>query len=146
MRRGDWVPLLPPAARLAVVMIVPLINLGWGVDYVLPSESTAHSLSVVERAMPMVVWGVLCLAAGIVSLVGFIGRWRRVAAVGLWIGGSTFFALAAGQWAAVAGVPWLDGVRGPILATVVAAAQLGMAAGYAQQPDAQEIAREVAGE
>ncbi|MEJ9080783.1 hypothetical protein WKY82_20405 [Gordonia malaquae] len=145
IRRGPWVPLLPPKARFAVITIVPVILLGWGFDYVMPGE-TAESLSFVERAMPLWAWGVLCITAGILALTGFLGRWRRIAVVGLWLGGVTFFVLAVGQWVAVWNNPWLDGIRGPILASVVALAQLGMALGYALQPDADAIRREVEGD
>lgn len=136
IRRGDWVPLLPRSARLAVVTIVPLEPIVRGLDYILPDATAgAQQLSIVEQAMPMLAWGILCLAAGLISVTGFVGRWRRVTVTGLWLGGSVYATLAAGQWAAVVGQPWLDGVRGPAIVTLLAVAQLGMALGYAQQPD-----------
>lgn len=135
IRRGSWVPLLPRAARYAVVSIVPIEPILRGLDYALPGAETAQQLSIIERAMPMPAWGALCILAGVLALAGFLGLWRRVAITGLWIGGSTYVALAVGQWFAVLGEPWLDGIRGPGIVTIFALAQLGMALGYAQQPD-----------
>lgn len=135
IRRGEWVPLLPKTARLPVVMAVPLEPILRGLDYMLPGEETSTQLSVVERAMPMPVWGALCLLTGLVAFAGFLGRWRRVTVAGLWIGGSVYATLAAGQWWVVWEEPWLDGIRGPAIVTLLAVAQLGMAVGYAQQPD-----------
>ncbi|MGC5027479.1 hypothetical protein ACLQ3K_22245 [Tsukamurella sp. DT100] len=135
IRRGSWVPLLPRAARYAVVSIVPIEPILRGFDYALPGAETAQQLSIIERAMPMPAWGAMCVLAGVLALVGFLGLWRRVAIAGLWVGGSTYVALAVGQWVAVLGEPWLDGIRGPGIVTIFALAQLGMALGYAQQPD-----------
>lgn len=134
IRRGSWVPLLPRAARERTVRAVPIIMLGWGLDYSLPGVENAHSLSKVEQAMPMGAWGALCLIGGIATMLGFYGRWRRLTIAGLWVAGWTFTAIAVGQWWAVSGVPWLDGVRGPIVTTIVGLAQINMAFGYAQQP------------
>ena len=136
IHRGTWVPLLPRSARMAVVTIVPLEPIVRGLDYVLPPQVVANQLSIVEQAMPLTLWGILCLTGGLLASTGFIGRWRRITITGLWIGGSTYAALAAGQWAVVSGEPWLDGVRGPAIVTLMAVAQLGMAVGYAQQQPA----------
>ena len=144
LRRGTWVPLLPLPARLAVVTLVTVEPIMRGIDYILPdAEPPATQLSVLERAMPITVWGILCLIAGLTALVGFSGRWRRITVAGLWLGGSVYVALAAGQWAAVAGHPWLDGLRGPAIVSLLALAQLGMAVGYAMQPDDSEVAAAV---
>ncbi|WP_353107845.1 hypothetical protein [Gordonia sp. (in: high G+C Gram-positive bacteria)] len=143
IRRGDWVPLLPQGARLGVVTAVPVEPILRGLDYVLPGSEDSQQLSFIERAMPLDAWGALCLATGLIALVGLVGRWRRVASTGLWLGGSVYGALALGQWIAVAGQPWLDGIRGPAIVTLLAVAQLGMGAGYALQPDEADVAREV---
>lgn len=135
IRRGSWEPLLPVGSRRRTVRIVPIIAIGWGLDYILPGDENARSLSIVEQAMPMAAWGTLCLIGGVLGLAGFLGRWRRVAIAGLWIGGLTFAVIGLGQWIAVSGVPWLDGLRGPLITSIVGIAQLNMVAGYAQQPD-----------
>lgn len=135
-RRGRWVPLLPPTSRNAVVGLVPVEPIIRGADYVLPGGDAAPQLNIVEQAAPMQVWGALCMVAGVVALAGFLGRWRPVCIAGLWLGACTYAALAVGQWAEVVGHPWLDGVRGPAIVTVFAAAQAGLALGYARQGDA----------
>lgn len=142
IRRGDWVPLLPQGARLGVVTAVPIEPILRGLDYVLPGVEDSQQLSFIERAMPLDAWGVLCLATGLLALAGFLGRWQRVAATGLWLGGSVYVALAVGQWIAVADQPWLDGIRGPAIVTLLAVAQLGMGAGYSLQPDDADVAKE----
>lgn len=147
LRRGTWVPLLPITARIAVVILVAVEPIIRGLDYVLPdAEPPATQLSVIENAMPITAWGVLCIAVGITSLAGFIGRWRRIAVAGLWLGGSVYAALAFGQWAAIIDLPWFDGIRGPSIVTLLALAQFGMAIGYALQPDDDDIAKAVAAE
>ncbi|KXP00919.1 hypothetical protein [Tsukamurella pseudospumae] len=142
IRRGSWVPLLPPAARYIVIGLVPLEPIGRGYDYVTPGAENAASLSLVEELFPLSVWGVGCLVAGIVAFVGLNMRWPVPAILGLFLAGCVEATLAGGQWAAVAGVPWLDGIRGPIITSIFALAQFGMAAGYFQQALNDRDARE----
>ncbi|WP_412475373.1 hypothetical protein ACK8HH_17005 [Gordonia sp. LUNF6] len=128
-----------------MIIVVPIEPILRGLDYVLPGAvPPAVQLSQVEQAMPLWLWGTLCLIAGLTALTGFLGRWRRLTVVGLWIGGSVYAALAVGQWIAVAHQPWLDGLRGPSIVTLLCLAQLGMAIGYAAQPDDREVEREAA--
>ena len=144
LRRGTWVPLLPLPARISVVTLVTVEPIMRGIDYILPdAEPPATQLSVLEQAMPITVWGIACLMAGLAALVGFAGRWRRITVAGLWLGGAVYAAIAAGQWAAVVDHPWLDGMRGPAIVSLLALAQMGMAVGYALQPDDAEVAAAV---
>ncbi|QRY62770.1 hypothetical protein JVX90_00385 [Gordonia sp. PDNC005] len=143
IRRGDWVPLLPKLARIAVVSAVPAELIIRGADYVLPGEGSSHQLTVVESAMPLWVWGTLCLGFGLTQAAGLLGRWRRVTAAALWLGGVLYVALAAGQWWAVADVPFLDGFRGPGIVSIFCLAQLGMGAGYSLQPDERDVQKAV---
>ncbi|WP_367582273.1 hypothetical protein [Tsukamurella tyrosinosolvens] len=136
IRRGTWVPLLPPHARNVVVGIVPIEPILRGVDYILPGAETAPQLTLVEAAAPMPVWGTLCLLAGVLALVGFWGRWRAVCIAGMWLGAATYVTLAAGQWWEVIGHPWLDGIRGPAILTIFGAGMAGIAIGYARQEPA----------
>lgn len=145
--RGTWVPLLPLPARLAVVTLVTVEPMLRGIDYMLPdAEPPATQLSVIEQAMPIGLWGVLCLIAGATALAGFLGRWRRVTVAGLWLGFATYACLALGQWAAIVDQPWFDGLRGPAIVTLLSLAQLGMAIGYALQPDDGDVERTVRAE
>lgn len=145
LRRGTWEPLLPRAARYAVVGIVPIEPVGRGYDYLTegPAEDAA-SLSIVEHLLPIQAWGAVCLVAGLVGLVGLNMRWPVPAILGIFLGGCVEATLAVGQWAAVAGVPWFDGIRGPVITTIFAVAQLGMSAGYFLQVLNERDAREAA--
>ena len=115
-------------------MAVPIESLMRAWDYLTPStRPPALQLSVVERMMPLPVWGALCVIVGIVALWGLVMRWPRTAIAGLRLGAATYAVFAAGQWAAVAGNPWLDGLRGPGIVTIFALAYLGLSKGYADQ-------------
>ncbi|TWS24407.1 hypothetical protein FK268_12515 [Tsukamurella sputi] len=146
LRRGSWEPLLPPAARYFVVGLVPWEPLLRAYDYITPGAENAASLNIVEQLMPLHLWGVLCLIPASLSLLGLSMRWPAPAILGLFLTGCVEATLSAGQWKAVAGVPWFDGIRGPGITTIFAVAQLGMAFGYFLQVlnerDAREAARE----
>lgn len=132
--RGTWEPLLPPTSRNAVVGLVPLEPIIRGLDYLLPDgDPPSRTLDVVEQAMPIQWWGVLCLLAGVIALAGFHARRRRTCITGLWLGAAVYASLAAGQWWEVLGHPWFDGIRGPTIVTIFGLAQAGIAIGYARQ-------------
>ncbi len=136
LRRGTWQPLLPPRARMAVVMAVPVEALIRAWDYLTPvvdGDWSSPALTVVERMMPLPVWGALCAIIGITVLWGLAMRWPRTAIAGLRLGAATYALLAVGQWWAVFGNPWLDGIRGAATVTILAFAYLGMSQGYSQQ-------------
>lgn len=134
--RGDWQPLLPPRARIAVVMAVPTEAVLRAWDYLTPNlEPPAQQLTVVEQMMPLPAWGALCAIVAAVTLCGLFMRWPRTAIAGLRLGGATYAVLAIGQWVAVIENPWLDGVRGPAIVTIFALAYLGLARGYSAQLD-----------
>ncbi|MGB3301769.1 MAG: hypothetical protein WBA98_03685 [Gordonia sp. (in: high G+C Gram-positive bacteria)] len=134
LHRGQWMPLLPESVRMVVIMALPVEAIMRAYDYLTPDiDETAVSLSVVERMMPLGVWGVLCAIVGVVTLWGLAWRWPRTAITGLRLGAATYAVLAAGQWIAVVENPWLDGIRGPGMASIFAFAYFGMALGYVRQ-------------
>lgn len=52
-----------------------------GLDYVIPPDSAATGLSLVERALPLAAWGWVWLVCGLVGLLGmWFGRYGVVAA------------------------------------------------------------------
>lgn len=134
IRRGDWIPLLPERTRMLVVMAIPTEAILRAWDYLTPDlEPPTLSLSVVEKMMPLEVWGTICLITGLVSVCGFAMRWPRTAIVGLRLGGATYSLLAGGQLVTIAHNPWLDGLRGPAITTIFAVAYWGLAKGYGDQ-------------
>lgn len=132
LRRGQWVPLLPPASRGVAVGVIPLVLILTGVDYLLPGI-TEDGLSVVEKAAPIELWGILCLISGLLMLTGFRWRWPRPVIIGAHLGAATFITLAVGQFVAITAHPWWDGLRSPVITAAVGIACWGMALGYATQ-------------
>ncbi|KGM18138.1 hypothetical protein [Corynebacterium auriscanis] len=73
--KGDWRPGLPADVSALLGGIMALQAGNRGVDYLLGDrDTTTNSLTVVEQAMPLWVWGMLFFAGGV--LVG-VGMWKR---------------------------------------------------------------------
>ena len=140
--RGTWTPLIPLPARWAVVGVIPLVPLSYGADYLLHQHRHTRpgdagqlndSYTIVELAMPIQVWGVLCLTAGLLMGIGFHMRWPRPVIIGSWLSGGVLGSLSVGRFVGVADLPWWDGISGPVIVGAVAVACWGMAIGYTKQ-------------
>lgn len=134
-RRGTWTPLLPIHMRLLAVGVVPLVPASYGVDFLLPGQDdqVGPSYTIVEQAMPIQAWGVLCLVAGLTMITGFAMRWPRWVISGSWLAGSVLITIAVGRLVAVLHKPWWDGISGPIIVGDVAIACYAFAVGFDQQ-------------
>lgn len=133
LRKGTWTPLLPYEARIFVVMLPCAEAILRGIDYVTgDQDSTTQSLTFVEKAMPLAVWGVLFLVAGLLTALGFWRKWVWVCVAGLHVGGATYMSMAVGL-AAKAWERGGDGFRTPVMFVVFALAFWGMAIGYSMQ-------------
>lgn len=128
---GQWRPGLPaPVSRLVLVMLTAEI-LVRGSDY-LPGDPprVTGSPSIVEQALPLPVWGVLCLTAGCTTTVGMI--LRRVTPILLgcvWAAG-IYTALAWGLFLQFVGLgaPW-GGWRSPAHCLLMAGLWVTLAVG-----------------
>ena len=130
IKRGHWEPLLPPTWRTATMLMVPLTPIAVGADY-LTGEPEWWWLSGLEQTMPLQWWGGLLISSGLMTIIGFVGRWRHVAIGGLHIGGALMVVLGIGI--AVHSVTGVDGWRWPWLYLVVGAASWTAALGYWSQ-------------
>ncbi|WP_298445916.1 hypothetical protein [Gordonia sp. (in: high G+C Gram-positive bacteria)] len=129
LTRGQWQPLIPERWRTVVVGVIPLSTAVVGVDYLMGERGA--SLTEIERAAPIQVWGAALVASGILTLAGYIGRWRHVAIIGLHLGGALMITLGAGI-----GVETIDaagGFRWPWLYFAIGIASWGAALGYWMQ-------------
>ncbi|WGH20834.1 hypothetical protein QLT00_gp51 [Gordonia phage Commandaria] len=129
-RTGDWTPLIPVQVRAVILALWALEPISRGIDYVTGDKpGITASLTKIEQAFPIQVWGLLCLLSGIMVLVGFAGRWRRLAILGLYFAGATYFALGCGFAHAVFERGG-DGFRTPVMFFVFALTYWAAAIGY----------------
>ena len=132
IRRGHWEPLLPPVWRTATMLMVPLTTIAVGGDYL--TGEPEWWLSDLEQTMPLQWWGGLLISSGLMTIIGFVGRWRHVAIGGLHIGGALMAVLGIGI--AAQSLNTADGGwRWPWLYLVVAFASWCAALGYWTQVD-----------
>lgn len=130
-RRGGWVPLLPLPWRMAVMALIPITPVLLGVDYLMGESGS--TLTEVEKAMPLNVWGWLLIVSGAAVFLGFGMRWRLVTIGALWVSGAVLLTLAAGIGAET--IDWEGGFRGPWLYAVFGLASWLTAGGYIAMKD-----------
>ena len=130
-RRGGWVPLLPLPWRMGVMALIPITPVLLGVDYLMGESGS--TLTEVEKAMPLNVWGWLLIVSGAAVFLGFGMRWRLVTIGALWVSGSVLLTLAAGIGAET--IDWEGGFRGPWLYAVFGLASWLTAGGYIAMKD-----------
>ena len=132
-KTGDWTPLIPLRIRAVILIVWAIEPIARGIDYLTgDGPGVTQSLTEVEAAFPLPMWGLFCLSGGSMILIGFAGRWRRVSIIGLHITGATYFALAVGLAAVAAGRDW-DGFRTPMMFFVFAITFWAAAIGYATE-------------
>lgn len=127
IKRGHWQPLLPPVWRAATMLMLPLTPIAVGSDYL--AGEPKWWLSEIEQAMPLHWWGLLLVASGLMTISGFVGRWRHVTIGGLHIGGALMAVIGIGI-AAQALNTADGGWRWPWLYLAVAVASWTAALGY----------------
>lgn len=129
--RGNWVPQMPLGFRTLILVMWAIEPITRGIDYITGDRpGTTTSLSAVEGAFPLWVWGTFCLVGGCLILGGFATRWRTVTIAGLHITGATYFALAIGL-SDTAISRGGDGFRTPVMFFVFALTFWASAIGYA---------------
>lgn len=133
-KRGQWTPLIPIVVRMFILYLWASEPISRGLDYVTgDGPNVTRSLSAIEAALPLHVWGLFCLTGGGMIVIGFTGRWRLVAIAGLHICGVTYFGLAVGLTEQVWGRGG-DGFRTPWMFFVFALTFWAAAIGYAAAP------------
>lgn len=121
LRRGRWVPGMQPDLSFCVMLLLGFEAFMRGVDYFTGDRhDLTTSLTVVERAMPLQMWGVLLMACGGTFFAGVVLRRFMPIIVGAVIAFGAYGALAVGMVAKMVerGLP-IDGWRSPIMFTVV---------------------------
>lgn len=99
---------------VAIQAAILLAAVSRGLDYLLPPRGPLNTLSVIEKAMPIELWGALFLVGGLFGLVGlYVNRWP-IAAVGHVILLATYAAFAVGAFLDVLGRDSLEGWRTPL--------------------------------
>lgn len=130
-RQGDWTPTIPFPLRAVILAVWAFEPISRGLDYITgDGPNVTRSLTKVEAAFPLPVWGIFCLIAGILIVFGFAGRWRQMSILGLHLAGATYFALGVGLAAAVIERGG-DGFRTPVMFFVFAITYWSAAVGYA---------------
>ncbi len=130
--RGHWVPLLPPVWRSATMLMIPLTPIAVGGDYL--TGEPEWWLTDIEQTMPLPAWGGLLIASGLMTIIGFTGRWRHVTIGGLHISGALMAVIGIGI--AAQSINMSDGGwRWPWLYLAVAVASWCAAIGYWTQAE-----------
>lgn len=122
MKRGDWTPGLQPDLSLVFMILLAVEVAVRGIDYLGGDrEDVTQSLTVVQSAMPLQMWGVLLLAAGGTFLFGVLTRSFAPLIFGAVSIMAIYGALAFGLFLRMVerGWPW-DGFRTPLMFTVFA--------------------------
>lgn len=125
-------PLLPPVWRSATMLMIPLTPIAVGGDYL--TGEPEWWLTDIEQTMPLPAWGGLLIASGLMTIIGFIGRWRHVTIGGLHISGALMAVIGIGI--AAQSINMSDGGwRWPWLYLAVAVASWCAAIGYWTQAE-----------
>ena len=114
-----------------LLAVTPIVS---GVDYLLGENY--QSMTLIEKAIPLWIWGVLCIISGLSTCFGYLIRSPFFCIGGMWLTGSVFFTLAFGiSWQSVDSA---GGFRVPWLHLVVAIASMFSAMGYKEQLNAEQ--------
>lgn len=82
-RQGDWSPGMPSLISFIIFCLFTMQGANRGVDYITGDRpDVTQSLTVVEQAMPLQIWGVLFLMASIVVTVGVLFRRHNIIIAG----------------------------------------------------------------
>ena len=119
---GSWAPGLQSDLTLVAMWAFGLEAFVRGIDYATGDRAdVTSSLSVVESAMPLPMWGAIILVGAILFLGGVIFKKHNPIIAGSLILMATYMALAVGLFMRMVerGWPW-DGFRSPLLFAAVA--------------------------
>lgn len=99
IRRGTWSAGYPPGVHQILLVLLTCELILRGMDYFTGdhSEATNNLLTIVERAMPLTWWGLLCLASAALTITGIIGRWANLIVAGALLASGIYGGLAWGM-------------------------------------------------
>lgn len=113
--RGRWLAGMPQDVSLMMMMLFTLQMLNRGLDYLGGDrDGVTESLSVVERAMPLQMWGILFLAVSLTIFAGMFLRREMLIIYGAVVAAGLYGGLSWGLFLRMVerGWPW-DGWRTP---------------------------------
>lgn len=132
LHRGRWHPLIPEWWRTATMLVVPITPIIVGVDYLFGHGDAPARLSAVEKSISLSALGVILIASGVITVIGFVGRWRMLTIGGLHWSAAVMSTIGIG----IATAPGMGGgFRVPWLYMAIAIASWASAFGYFMQGD-----------
>lgn len=121
--QGKWRPGMPQEVSVVITILFTLETLVRGLDYITGDrEGITLSLTVVETAFPLQVWGALLILSSLSIFVGIILRRPWWIIYGSFATSSIYLGLTWGLFLKMLerGWPW-DGYRTPVMFLVVVA-------------------------
>lgn len=130
-RELDWRPGFPASTGSFMIAVLAVESIVRGLDYVTGDDrATTVFASTVEKALPLTVWGVAYIAAGLLVIAGMFAKRHRLIMVGSYIAGATYGATAYGLIWHISGMGWPpDGWRSAWLALTMCLLWFGVGAG-----------------
>lgn len=119
---GSWAPGLQSDLSLVAMWAFGLEAFVRGIDYATNDrDDVTQSLSIVEAALPLPIWGAIILVGATLFLGGVVLKKHNPIIAGSLILMATYMALAVGLFMRMVerGWPW-DGFRSPLLFVAVA--------------------------
>ena len=111
-RIGSWEPArLGLSDSIGITLLLTLVGLMRGFDYLTPKTTASPALSLVEAAFPLWVWGVMFAAPSVFLAVSALARVHAGVWIGHWLLVIAYVGLATGLGAEYVQRPWLDGIR-----------------------------------
>lgn len=111
--RGNWKPgRFPTWVPLAIQLVLIGQMTVRGIDYVGgDSPELTRSLGLVERSIPLPVWGCIYLASASLLIIGIVLARASVVAVGHFVGAAIYLAIGYGVFRSNFDIRGLDGIR-----------------------------------
>ena len=111
-RVGSWEPArLGLSDSIGLTILLTFAAVVRGIDYLTPRSYSSPSLSVVEAAFPLWVWGLMFSAPAVFLAVSALARVHAGVWIGHWLLVIAYVGLAAGLGVEYFGRPWFDGIR-----------------------------------
>lgn len=111
---GNWRPGIPKNATGVILLVFAVQIIIRGLDYIGGDNRFAHTLSGIEQAAPLPLWGVICVGSGLAVIVGMVTKHSLPIVVGGIIAMAVHGSLSVGALIPIVhdGWPW-DGLRIP---------------------------------